>query len=150
MQPSPCAETVRPSSLRVCMPASCPEAPPANDAFGRRVTTAALARSDRPHTVVFRRDPRSHMSRSRRALGVGSLAALVAGVLAASPAQAAPSSPSLAPVQGFLADQLSTLAAAVPTTVLVHGTDIAAARSAVRATGMRPNTGFRKIGGVVA
>ncbi|MGY1615945.1 S8 family serine peptidase [Geodermatophilus sp. SYSU D00691] len=90
------------------------------------------------------------MSRSRRALGAGSLAALVAGVLAATPAQAAPSSTSLAPVQDFLADQLSTLAAAVPTTVLVHGTDIAAARAAVDTTGMRLVTEFERIGVAVA
>jgi subtilisin family serine protease len=88
------------------------------------------------------------MSRFRRALGVGSLAALVAGVLAASPAQAA-ASPA-APIQGFLAHQLAGLAGAVPTTVLVHGTDIAAARSAVAATGMHPITEFRRIGVVVA
>ena len=87
------------------------------------------------------------MSRFRRALGVGSLAALVAGVLAASLAQAA--SPA-APIQGFLAHQLAGLADAVPTTVLVHGTDIAAARSAVAATGMHPITEFRRIGVAVA
>src|SRR3954453_19512768 len=95
------------------------------------------------------------MSRSRRALGVGSVAAVVAAVLASAPAPAPPVTPSPAPpppppVQAFLADQLATLATAVPTTVLVHGTDIAAARSAVRATGMRPITEFEKIGVVVA
>ena len=100
------------------------------------------------------------MSRFRRALGVGSLAALVAGVLAASPAQAAPTTTAptttapattaLAPVQAFLARQLAGLGAAVPTTVLVHGTDIAAARSAVSATGMRDITEFRRIGVAVA
>ncbi|WP_448626304.1 S8 family serine peptidase [Geodermatophilus sp. URMC 64] len=90
------------------------------------------------------------MSRSRRVVGVGSLAALVAGVLAASPAQATPPSPALAPVQDFLADQLATLAGGVPTTVLVHGTDIRAARAAVAATGMRPITEFEKIGVAVA
>ena len=87
------------------------------------------------------------MSRSsRRVLGVGSLALLVAGALAASPAQAA----SPAPVQTFLADQVAHLAAGVPTTVLVHGTDIAAARTAVADTGMRTVTEFRRIGVVVA
>jgi subtilisin family serine protease len=90
------------------------------------------------------------MSRFRRALGVGSLAALVAGVLAATPAQAAPATTALAPVQAFLAHQLAGLGAAVPTTVLVHGTDIAAARSAVSATGMREITEFRRIGVAVA
>jgi len=78
------------------------------------------------------------------------VAAVVAAVFAASPALAAPAVPSLAPVQAFLSNQLSTLAAATPTTVLVHGTDIAAARSAVQATGMRSITEFEKIGVVVA
>jgi serine protease AprX len=89
------------------------------------------------------------MSLSRRALGVGSLAAVVAGALFTVPAQAAPS-PSLAPVQDYLATQLSGLAGSVPTTVLVHGTDVAAARAAVAATGMRPVTEFERIGVVVA
>jgi subtilisin family serine protease len=88
------------------------------------------------------------MSRSRRALGVGSLAALVAGALIATPAAAAPSA--AAPVQEYLAQQLSTLDGAAPTTVLVHGTDIAAARSAVDATGMRLVTEFEQIGVAVA
>ncbi|WP_100499844.1 S8 family serine peptidase [Geodermatophilus chilensis] len=89
------------------------------------------------------------MTRStRRILGGGSLAALVAGALLATPAQAAPEP--LAPVQDFLADQLAGLAAATPTTVLVHGTDIAAARDAVAATGMRTVTEFERIGVVVA
>ena len=85
------------------------------------------------------------MRQTRRLLGVGSLTALVAAVLA-SPAHAA----SPAPVQDFLAHQLSSLAAATPTTVLVHGTDIDAARAAVRATGMRPVTEFARIGVAVA
>lgn len=91
------------------------------------------------------------MTRSTRRLTAGgSLAALVAGALfAASPAQAAPTEP-LAPVQEFLADQLAGLAATVPTTVLVHGTDAAAARDAVAATGMRTVTEFERIGVVVA
>jgi subtilisin family serine protease len=89
------------------------------------------------------------MSPSRRALGVGSLAAIVVGALLPLPAQAAPSA-ALAPVQAFLAGQLADLDAAVPTTVLVHGTDIAAARAAVDATGLRPVTEFERIGVVVA
>src|SRR3954464_2796764 len=90
------------------------------------------------------------MSRSRRVLGVGSLTAVAAAAVIASPAQAAPSSLSPAPGHGFLADQLTTLAAATPTPVLVHGTDIAAARAAVAATGMRPVTEFERIGVAVA
>ncbi len=88
------------------------------------------------------------MSRSsRRIVGVVSGAALVAGALAVTPAQAAPSD---APVQPFLADQLAGPAAATPITVMVHGADIAAARAAVQATGMRLITEFEKIGVAVA
>ncbi|SDP66018.1 serine protease AprX [Klenkia soli] len=91
------------------------------------------------------------MNRFRRAVGLVGGAALVAGVVATStPATAAPAPSALAPVQAFLADQLGTLSAAVPTTVLVHGTDIAAARSAVAATGMSTTTEFEQIGVVVA
>ncbi|SCX42931.1 serine protease AprX [Klenkia marina] len=91
------------------------------------------------------------MHRFRRSVGLVGGAALVAGVLiTSSPATAAPAAPSLAPVQDFLADQLSTLAAAVPTEVLVHGTDAAAARAAVAATGMSTVTEFESIGVVVA
>jgi serine protease AprX len=86
------------------------------------------------------------MSRSRRILGVGSAAAVIAAAVLAGPAQAAPSA---APVQDFLADQLSTLGAS-PTTVMVHGSDIAAARAAVDATGMTLVTEFEKIGVAVA
>jgi subtilisin family serine protease len=86
--------------------------------------------------------------RPRRVIGVVGGAALVAAALATtSPAAAAPSP---APVQDFLAGQLGGLAAAVPTTVLVHGTDIDAARAAVAATGMRPVTEFEQIGVAVA
>jgi subtilisin family serine protease len=91
------------------------------------------------------------MSRSRRILGVGSLTALVAAAVLATPAQAAtPSDPPLAPVQDFLAGQLDTLSGTATTTVLVHGTDIAAARAAVDATGMRLVTEFERIGVAVA
>lgn len=89
------------------------------------------------------------MNRSlRRTLAVGGLSALTAAVLA-TPAQAAPSD-ALAPVQDFLADQLDGLAGAAQATVLVHGTDIEAARAAVDATGLRTVTEFEKIGVVVA
>jgi subtilisin family serine protease len=88
-------------------------------------------------------------SLSRRALGVGTLAAVVAGVIVTAPASAAPSTAG-APVQDFLADQLAGLDAGVPTTVMVHGTDIAAARAAVDAAGMRLVTEFERIGVAVA
>ncbi|MCA0147142.1 S8 family serine peptidase [Blastococcus sp. LR1] len=83
---------------------------------------------------------------SRRLLGVVS-GAVVAGALLAAPAQAAPGG-SLAPVQDFLAGQLETLSGR--TTVMVHGTDIAAARAAVAGTGMRPVTEYERIGVAVA
>jgi subtilisin family serine protease len=85
----------------------------------------------------------------RRTLAVGGLSVVTAGLLAA-PAQAAPTGGALAPVQDHLAGQLGTLGAAAPTTVLVHGTDVAAARAAVVATGMRRVTEFERIGVVVA
>jgi serine protease AprX len=91
---------------------------------------------------------RSSRRLPRRAFGVVSGAVVVAA-LAAPAASAAPSGP-LAPVQDFLAGQLAGLAAAVPTTVLVHGTDIDAARSAVQAAGLRPVTEYERIGVVVA
>jgi serine protease AprX len=92
----------------------------------------------------------SRSFRPRRVIGVVGGTALVAAALTTtSPAAAAPA-PSPAPVQDFLAGQLGSLAAAVPTTVLVHGTDIATARAAVAATGMRPVTEFERIGVAVA
>jgi serine protease AprX len=81
----------------------------------------------------------------RRSLGAVS-GAVVVGALIATPAHAA----APAPVQDFLAGQLGSLSAATPTTVLVHGTDIAAGRAAVDATGMRMVTEFEQIGVAVA
>ena len=86
---------------------------------------------------------------SRRLLGAVS-GAVLAGSLLAAPAQATPSDTPLAPVQDFLAAQLAGTAGATPMTVLVHGTEISAARAAVEATGMRTVTEFERIGVVVA
>ncbi len=61
-----------------------------------------------------------------------------------------PGGSALAPVQPWLSQQLDVLDAAKPTTVLVHGTDLEAARSAVRAAGLTENTSFDRIGVVVA
>jgi subtilisin family serine protease len=72
-------------------------------------------------------------------------AGVVAGAMLAAAAV-----PSPAGVQAFLAEQLGTVGSDVPITVLVHGTDIAAARSAVAASGMRPVTEFEQIGVAVA
>lgn len=79
-------------------------------------------------------------------------AAALATVALAAPASAGllPSGESLAPVQPWLSSQLGTLQAATPTTVLVHGTDTAAAQRAVSAAGLRSVTTFDKIGVVVA
>jgi serine protease AprX len=68
--------------------------------------------------------------------------------VAASPAPAAASGP--ARVQDFLAGQLDRLGPVGRTTVLVHGTDLTAARRAVAASGLTPSTTFNKIGVVVA
>ncbi|MBN1094534.1 S8 family serine peptidase [Blastococcus sp. TML/M2B] len=91
---------------------------------------------------------RSSRRLPRRLAGALSGAVVVAALTAPSASAAPPEA--LAPVQDFLADQLAGLAAGVPTTVLVHGTDIAAARSAVEASGLVPVTEFEKIGVVVA
>src|SRR3954452_481735 len=145
MQPRPSAGTVRLPNVRVCMPSPCPPGSRANRAPGDSGLPGGNRRGRRSFwqgdSVPHRRTPRSPMSLSRRALGVGSLAAIVAGALLPLPAQAAPNA-SLAPVQDYLAGRLADLDPAEPATVLVHGTDIAAARAAVDATGMRPVTEF--------
>ncbi|MGI8646379.1 MAG: S8 family peptidase [Nocardioides sp.] len=55
-----------------------------------------------------------------------------------------------APVQDFLAGQLTGLTSGEQTTVLVHGTSLAAARSAVATTGMSTMSSYDRIGVVVA
>src|SRR5512133_934206 len=87
-----------------------------------------------PEAVIPARSPMNPPL--RRTLAVGGLSVVTAALLAA-PDQAAPSAPGLAPFQDALAGRLDTLDAAAPTTVLVHGTGIAAVRAAVTATGMR-------------
>ncbi len=77
-------------------------------------------------------------------------AALAAVALAGPAAAQLPSGPSPAPLQPWLAKQLGVLDAVTPTTVLVHGSDLAAAKRAVRAAGMRTVTTFDRIGVVVA
>jgi serine protease AprX len=88
----------------------------------------------------------------RTTLGVGVSAALVTLVtlpaMAASPAPAADSHQ--AQVQDFLAGQLGKLGSSGKATVLVHGTDLAAAKRAVSASGLTTSTTFDKIGVVVA
>ena len=57
--------------------------------------------------------------------------------------------PPPARIQSFLAGQLASLGAG-DTTVMVHGTTIAAARQAVAASGMRLVTTFDRVGVAVA
>jgi serine protease AprX len=63
------------------------------------------------------------------------------------PASAAPAG---APLSRTLAATLGAAADALPMTVLVHGTDLAAADAATRAAGLTPLTSFRRIGVVAA
>lgn len=56
----------------------------------------------------------------------------------------------LAPVSASLARTLGAAADALPVTVLVHGTDLAAARAAVGQAGLTEVTSFRRIGVVAA
>lgn len=88
-------------------------------------------------------------SRSTRALAGLAGAALGASALAglAGPASAADAP---APVQPYVDGQLDTLPGGELAHVMVHGTDIAAARAAVDATGMRLVTTYDKVGVAVA
>ncbi|MBW8729476.1 MAG: S8 family serine peptidase [Terrabacter sp.] len=108
------------------------------------------------------------MTATRRLrLGAVTLAAATAlasaTVAAASPAssgpQSAPSSAAAgllgtgqarAPLSTWLAQHWSTLSAVTPTTVLVHATDIGAARRAATASGLTVRDTYDKIGVVVA
>ena len=87
----------------------------------------------------------------RTTLAVGVSAAVVA-TLATFPAAGVPlaGDSSSAPVQDYLAGKLRTLGAAEVTTVLVHGTDLAAADRAVTASGLTRSMSFDRIGVVVA
>ena len=86
----------------------------------------------------------------RTTFGVGVSAALAAVLTL--PVTAAPSQASTQParVQDFLAGQLGKLGPLGKATVLVHGTDLAAAKRAVSASGLTTSTTFGRIGVVVA
>ena len=92
------------------------------------------------------------VKRNRVAMIAGAATAALATVALATPASAGllPTGKTLAPVQPWLSQQLSVLKVATPTTVLVHGTDTAAASKAVSAAGLTKVTTFDKIGVVVA
>ncbi len=95
---------------------------------------------------------------SKRPRLVASVAAFSAAfAMAVVPGTSAESAPApavrlavLAPVQDYLATRLTTLVSGQKETVLVHGSSLAAARSAVTTTGMSTVTSFDKIGVVVA
>lgn len=97
---------------------------------------------------------------ARTTLGIGVAAVVTAVTAATLPASAAPapSSPAesllggstLPPVQDFLRGELADLGLTEHTTVLVHGTDLAAAENAVRISGLTRTMSFDSIGVVVA
>ena len=83
---------------------------------------------------------------------IATAAACLLAATVAVPVHAQPTAS--APVQPFLSRQLDRLAS-LPlvqqrTTVLVHGTDLAAAKNAVKASGLRQLTSYDRIGVVVA
>jgi serine protease AprX len=83
-------------------------------------------------------------SLQRRLVVLAATAALIP-VGASVPAAAAPAGP-LAPLSASLAATLGKAADAAPMTALVHGADLATARSAARAAGLTEVTSFRRIG----
>ena len=88
----------------------------------------------------------------RTTLGAAASAALATLLTVPAVAAAPPPTAATGPaqVQDFLANRLSTLGATGKATVLVHGTDLTAAKQAVSATGLATSTTFAKIGVVVA
>ena len=88
--------------------------------------------------------------RTRRASARVLVAAAAAVLLVplGPPAAATPSV--LAPLSASLSATLGTAAAALPMTVLVHGSDLASARAAARQAGLTEVTSFRRIGVVAA
>lgn len=91
--------------------------------------------------------PATTRTRTRAlALGAASLTALLG--LGVPPTASATEDP--ADVSDHLARQLDRLAADAPTRVMVHGSDLAAARDAVAATGMKQSYTFERVGVVAA
>lgn len=88
------------------------------------------------------------MRLSKRGAATAAAALLVtAGLAGQAPAGATTAG---VPVQPFLQRVLASASGTTPVTVLVHGSDIAAARSAVRSSGLRLVTTFDRIGVAVA
>ncbi|MDV3221647.1 S8 family peptidase [Intrasporangium sp.] len=89
--------------------------------------------------------------RRRRTAALAGLAAVALGAGAlAGPAGAAPDPTTPAPLSPWLAEQWSNLSPVQPTTVLVHGTDVASAGAAARTAGLVVRQSFDRIGVVVA
>lgn len=87
------------------------------------------------------------MRRVPRILSTIAVAGLLAGATLAAPAGASEGD---ARIQPFLADQLDDLSSSAFAVALVHGTDLAAADSAVKNAGMKEASSFDKIGVVAA
>ena len=85
----------------------------------------------------------------RKTLGL-SAAAVLAGAALSMPTNSANAVGEPAAIQPYLANQLKTIGSIVPTTVLVHGSSLAAANDAVRASGLTKVSSFDKIGVVAA
>ena len=90
------------------------------------------------------------MRRAPRLLAAAALAATALTPALSAPSAGAAPAPVGAEVSDHLAEQLPTLSLGERTTVMVHGTDLAAADRAVAATGMTRAMSFDTIGVVVA
>ncbi len=99
----------------------------------------------RTFPTIFTRPRRGGRAVASLAVGTIAAAALTGAALLPS-ASAAPQ----APVQDHLAAELAGLTGSAQTHVMVHGTSIEAARSAVEASGLQLVTTFDKIGVAVA
>ena len=88
--------------------------------------------------------------RTTLAMGAAALAATAGLAAPTSLAAQATAADDRANVSAFLAKKLTRMSATAPAAVMVHGTTLRRARSAVAATGMERVTSFRQIGVVVA
>ncbi len=93
--------------------------------------------------------PRQRRRRRAGLLAAAVLAATV-GAVGSGAALPAAGAPTVARVSDTLAEQLAGARALVPLPVMVHGTDVATARTAARSSGMTVLTSFDQIGVVVA
>lgn len=105
-----------------------------------------MAKRTYPTIVSRMRRP----GRTTAALAAGALAAAALTGAALAPSAGAARATPLAPVQTALAGELAGLSSAGQTHVMVHGTSITAARTAVRRSGLDLVTTFDKVGVAVA